>query len=58
MPHTYESKVINEVGIPAATFGFSRRTEPGLSERFVDIDDLIDCARMYALVAMDICGAD
>ena len=50
--------VFNEVGIPAATFGFPRKTAPGLSEKFVDIDDLVDCARMYALVALDICGAD
>ena len=50
--------VFNEVGIPAATFGFPRRTEPGLNEKFVDMDDLVDCAKMYALVALDICGVD
>jgi len=50
--------VFNEVGIPAATFGFPRRTEPGLAEKYVAIDDLVDCARMYALVALDICGVD
>jgi acetylornithine deacetylase/succinyl-diaminopimelate desuccinylase-like protein len=50
--------VFNEVGIPSATFGFPRRSEPGLSEKFVDIDDLVDCARMYALLAVDICGVD
>ncbi len=49
--------VFNEVGIPSATFGFPRRTEAGVSEKFVDIDDLVDCARMYALVALDICGS-
>ena len=48
--------VFNEVGIPAATFGFPRKTEPGLDEKFVDIDDLVDCAKMYALVALEICG--
>jgi hypothetical protein len=47
--------VFNEVGIPAATFGFPRKSAPGLSEKFVDIDDLVDCAKMYALVALDIC---
>ena len=48
--------VFNEVGIPAVTFGFPRRNEPGLGERFVDIDDLVDCSKMYCLVALDICG--
>lgn len=50
--------IFNEVGIPAATFGFPRKTAPGLDEKFVDIGDLVDCAKMYALVALDICGAD
>jgi acetylornithine deacetylase/succinyl-diaminopimelate desuccinylase-like protein len=50
--------VFNEVGIPAATFGFPRKSEAGLKEKFVEIDDLVDCAKMYALVAMDICGAE
>jgi acetylornithine deacetylase/succinyl-diaminopimelate desuccinylase-like protein len=50
--------VFNEVGIPAVTFGFPRRSEPGLSEKFVAIDDLVDCAKMYALVALDTCGAE
>jgi acetylornithine deacetylase/succinyl-diaminopimelate desuccinylase-like protein len=50
--------VFNEVGIPAVTFGFPRRSEPGLTEKFVDIEDLVDCARMYALVALDACGVD
>lgn len=50
--------VFNEVGIPAATFGFPRRTEPGMSEKYVAIDDLVDCAKMYALVALDTCGVD
>jgi acetylornithine deacetylase/succinyl-diaminopimelate desuccinylase-like protein len=49
--------VFNEVGMPSATFGFPRKTEPGLSEKFVLIDDLVDCSKMYALVAMDVCGA-
>ena len=48
--------VFNEVGIPSATFGFPRRSEPGVPEKFVDIDDLVDSAKMYALVAADICG--
>lgn len=50
--------VFNEVGIPSATFGFPRRVEAGLNEKFVGIDDLTDCAKMYALLAMDICGVE
>ncbi len=50
--------IFNEVGIPSATFGFPRKTAPGVKEKFVDIDDLVDCAKMYALVALEICGAD
>lgn len=50
--------VFNEVGIPAVTFGFPRKTEPRLSEKFVLIDDLVDCAKMYALVALDLCGGE
>ncbi len=49
--------VFNEIGIPAATFGFPRRSDPAVNEKFVDIDDLVDCAKMYALVALDICGS-
>jgi hypothetical protein len=50
--------IFNEVGIPSATFGFPRKTEPGLNEKFVEIEDLVDCSRMYALTALDICGVD
>lgn len=49
--------IFNEVGIPAATFGFPRNSPPK-GEDFAEIADLVDCARMYALVAMRICGAD
>jgi acetylornithine deacetylase/succinyl-diaminopimelate desuccinylase-like protein len=49
--------IFNEVGIPAATFGFTRNTPPK-GEDFTEIPDLIDCVKMYALVAMQICGMD
>jgi acetylornithine deacetylase/succinyl-diaminopimelate desuccinylase-like protein len=49
--------IFNEVGIPAATFGFTRNTPPK-GEDFTEIPDLVDCAKMYALVAMQICGTD
>jgi hypothetical protein len=50
--------IFNEVGVPAATFGFPRESALGLKEKFVEIDDLVDCAKMYALVALNICGSD
>jgi acetylornithine deacetylase len=47
--------VFNEIGIPAATFGMPRKSAPDAPERFVEIQDIVDAAKMYALVAMDIC---
>lgn len=46
----------NEVGIPSATFGMPRRSASDAPERFVEIDDIVDAAKMYALVALEICG--
>jgi acetylornithine deacetylase/succinyl-diaminopimelate desuccinylase-like protein len=48
--------IFNEVGIPAATFGMPRKSAPDAAERFVEIKDIVDAAKMYALVAMEICG--
>ena len=47
--------IFNEVGIPAATFGMPRKNAPDVAERFVEIKDIVDAAKMYALVAMEIC---
>jgi acetylornithine deacetylase/succinyl-diaminopimelate desuccinylase-like protein len=47
--------IFNEVGIPAATFGMPRTSSPDAAERFVEITDIVDAAKMYALVAMEIC---
>jgi hypothetical protein len=33
------------------------RVPPAASFTDVETDDLVDCARMYALVAVDICGS-
>ena len=49
--------IFNEVGIPAATFGMPRKSAPDAVERFVEIKDIVDAAKMYALVALQICGA-
>jgi acetylornithine deacetylase/succinyl-diaminopimelate desuccinylase-like protein len=49
--------IFNELGIPAATFGMPRKSAPDAAERFVEIKDIVDAAKMYALVALEICGA-
>jgi len=48
--------IFNEVGIPAATFGMPRKSSPDAPERFVEIQDIVDAAKMYALIALKICG--
>jgi acetylornithine deacetylase/succinyl-diaminopimelate desuccinylase-like protein len=48
--------IFNEVGIPAVTFGMPRKSAPDVAERFVEIKDIVDAAKMYALVALEICG--
>src|SRR5258706_1022438 len=48
--------IFNEVGIPAATFGMPRKSAPDTAEKFVEIQDIVDAAKMYALVAMENCG--
>ena len=50
--------IFNEVGIPSATFGFPRKGAPGVGEKFVAIDNLVDCSKIYALVALGICNVD
>lgn len=47
--------IFNEVGIPAATFGMRRKSASDAPERFVEIQDIVDGAKMYALVALDVC---
>jgi hypothetical protein len=47
--------IFNEVGIPAATFGMPRKIAPDTPERFIEIQDIVDAAKMYALVALKIC---
>jgi hypothetical protein len=34
-----------------------RKSAPDTVERFVEIKDIVDAAKMYALVAMEICRA-
>jgi acetylornithine deacetylase/succinyl-diaminopimelate desuccinylase-like protein len=48
--------IFNEVGIPAATFGMPRKSAPDAAQRFVEVRDIVDAAKMYALVALKICS--
>jgi acetylornithine deacetylase/succinyl-diaminopimelate desuccinylase-like protein len=48
--------IFNEVGIPAATFGMPRKSAADVPQRFVEVRDIVDAAKMYALVALKICA--
>lgn len=53
--------IFNEVGIPAITFGPPRCSKEGLDRsqaKFLRKGDLINTAKIYALVALDICGVE
>lgn len=47
--------ILNEVGIPSATFGMPRKSAPDVDQRFVETKDIVDAAKMYALTALEIC---
>ena len=47
--------IFNEVGIPAATFGMPRKSADDAPEKFVEVHDIVDAAKIYALVALAIC---
>jgi acetylornithine deacetylase/succinyl-diaminopimelate desuccinylase-like protein len=52
--------VFNELGIPSITFGPPRSSSPDVPAskgKFIYKHDLVDAAKVYALIAMDICGS-
>lgn len=52
--------VFNEVGIPSLTYGPPRSIPQGPDSskgKFMFIKDLVNVTEIYALIAMDICGA-
>lgn len=51
-----DTNVYNRVGIPALTFGPSRGRAGVQGTGFVELDDFIDGAKIYALTALAICG--
>jgi acetylornithine deacetylase/succinyl-diaminopimelate desuccinylase-like protein len=49
--------VFNEVGIPAISYG-PGASSPGAGTFAVTVEDLAAAARIYALVALDVCGRE
>lgn len=47
--------VFNQAGIPSVTFGPRRVQLAGTDDKYVDVEDLLKIAKMYALVALEIC---
>lgn len=51
-----DTNVFNKAGIPAINFGPSRGQAEVQGRGYLDLDGLVDAAKMYALVALDICS--
>jgi len=51
-----DTNVYNRVGIPSLTFGPSRGKAAVQGTGFIELDDFIDGAKIYALTALAICG--
>ena len=49
-----DTNVYNSRGIASLTFGPSRGKAAGQGEGFIRISDFIECAKIYALTAIDI----
>ena len=52
-----DTNVFNLAGIPSLTFGPSRGRADVQGDGFFALDDLVDAAKMYALVALEVAGA-
>ncbi len=51
-----DTNVYNRVGIPSLTFGPSRGKAAEQGTGFIELDDFIDGAKIYALTALSMCG--
>jgi acetylornithine deacetylase/succinyl-diaminopimelate desuccinylase-like protein len=51
-----DTNVYNRNGIPALTFGPSRGRAAVQGTGFLELDDFIDGAKIYALIALSMCG--
>ncbi len=51
-----DTNVYNRVGIPSLTFGPGRGKAAVQGTGFIELDDFIDGAKIYALTALSMCG--
>ena len=51
-----DTNVLNNAGVPSLTFGPSRGKAAVQGTGFIELDDLVDAAKMYALSALQIAG--
>jgi len=51
-----DTNVYNRVGIPSLTFGPSRGKAAVQGTGFIELDDFVDGAKIYALTALSICA--
>jgi acetylornithine deacetylase/succinyl-diaminopimelate desuccinylase-like protein len=51
-----DTNVFNQAGIPAINFGPSRGEADVQGRGYLELDDMVDAAKMYALIAMRISG--
>lgn len=51
-----DTNVFNKAGIPAINFGPSRGLADVQGRGYLDIDSLVDAAKMYALISLEIAG--
>ena len=51
-----DTNVFNSMGIPSLTFGPGRGTADVQGTGSYELDDLVACAKIYALTALDLCG--
>ncbi|MCZ6877358.1 MAG: peptidase dimerization domain-containing protein [Acidobacteria bacterium] len=51
-----DTNVFNSVGIPSLTFGTGRGTAHIQGTGSYELDDLVACAKIYALTAMELCA--
>lgn len=51
-----DANVFNKAGIPSINFGPSRGVADVQGRGYLDLDGLVDAAKMYALIALEVCS--
>lgn len=51
-----DNNILNRAGIPSLTFGPGRGRAAVQGTGYMELDDMVDCAKMYALTAMRMAG--